>query len=55
MAKLPEERRQQLLVETRGAADALLGDLSFLRGMVKNTAPSRHELRRCSALLRRIE
>jgi hypothetical protein len=51
---ISDNRRQELLASTRGAAVALLEDLQHFREVLKRPQPSGGELRRLSALLRRI-
>jgi hypothetical protein len=54
MAPLTPEKRAELLAETRDAAVALLEDLEHIRMICGRDEPSRDELRRLSATLRRI-
>ncbi|RUU12483.1 hypothetical protein EOD23_07340 [Mesorhizobium sp. USDA-HM6] len=51
---LDPELRIQLLATTRPAAEAMIEDLQHIRGLIAKVDQSRDELRRMSAILRRL-
>ncbi|MGH6819071.1 MAG: hypothetical protein ACREC1_09910 [Methylovirgula sp.] len=54
MASLTNEQKAKLIDETRTTAIALVEDLKYLREVISRIETSRGELRRLSAVLRRI-
>ena len=54
MPGLLEEKKAELVLKTKGAAEALIEDLEYLREVIAKIETSKGELRRLSGLLRRL-